>query len=72
MNHMKEVASFPWGTLYARRTEQGGIEYWTDDVGGGQRILDTTTVDLRFIKFIAGNHKDIDRVIDALPDVSGG
>ena len=63
---MKVIASFPWCTMYAKRTIVGGLAYFTDDVGGGQLVVDMTTVDPSVIKFISDNHDRIDKIFDKI------
>lgn len=66
--NFKEVASFPWCTLFAKRTEVGGLVFATDDIGGGQIILDTSTVDMDVLKFIVDNYKRIDIIFDKIKE----
>ncbi len=60
---LTEVAQFQSGALYARRTQVGGLEYVSDDVGGGQRIVDMSTVDLEMLRYIADNHERLSRTL---------
>lgn len=43
---MTEVTSLPNGyTLYREPNEVGGYRYWSDEVGGGVGVWDTSLVD---------------------------
>jgi hypothetical protein len=66
MSDVKEVARFPWATLYAKRTEAGGLAYFTDDIGGGQMIVDMTLADIDILRFIVEEHTRIDGIFDKL------
>lgn len=52
--------------VYSERTAGGGLAYWTDDVGGGQMILDTTVVDVDAVRFIIDNHPRLEALHEAL------
>lgn len=60
---LHKVSEFRNGWLYARRTIVGGLEYVSDDIGGGQTIVDMTTVSIDALKLIVENHEVWDQVL---------
>lgn len=60
---MKEVAEVRGITIFANRTVVNGVEYFSDDIGGGQRVVDMTTVDIEVLKWIVDNHKQVDQTL---------
>ena len=50
-----QVAEMFGMAIYAKMTEAGGMAYYTDDVGGGQCIIDLTIVDESAIRFVLDN-----------------
>lgn len=43
---LEEVCTLPGGyMLYRQRNEVGGYAYWTDQIGGGVMVWDTSIVD---------------------------
>lgn len=65
-SEMKIVGSMPWSTIYARRTIVGGLAYFSDDVGGGQLVVDMSTVDIDILRYIVDNHERIDKTFDQI------
>ncbi len=42
---MREVATSPYGyTLFVEDNEVGGRRYWSDEIGGGVMVWDTSLV----------------------------
>jgi len=48
-------------TIFAKRTEAGGIAFFSDDVGGGQLVVDFTTVDATILKLCIDLHSWVDQ-----------
>ena len=49
--------------VYAKRSIVGGLEFYSDDVGGGQFVVDLTTVDVALLKWIVENHREVEKIV---------
>lgn len=71
MSGIKEVGATPHAKIYAKRSEVGGVVYFDDSVGGGQMVVDMTTVPLSVLQWIVSNHKDVERLLPDKPTTNG-
>jgi hypothetical protein len=58
---MIPVISLPSGTIFAQRTEAGGICYMDDTIGGGCPLVDMTIANPSHLKVILEMHDYIDK-----------
>lgn len=59
------IGEVPGITIFARRTEVNGLEFASGDIGGGQIVVDLSTVSTRVLKWIVDNWVEVDNL---LPD----
>jgi len=63
---LKQLAEFPWGFLYAKRDESGGLTYYVDESGLLVQVVCMQLVDLKTLKFIVDNHAYFDTAFDRI------
>ena len=56
-----KVAELPNQTIYAKRTDAGGVAYYTDQYGAECLIVDMTTTDEFTLKMILQLHKHLEQ-----------
>lgn len=68
-NPLIEVGAYLGYKIYAKRTEAGGIAFYDDSVGGGQLVIDFTTVDPLCVKMCLALYERVDNLYDKLTEI---
>lgn len=68
-NPLIEVGAYLGYKIYAKRTKAGGIAFFDDSVGGGQLVVDFTTVDPLCLKICLALYERVDGLYDKLAKI---